>query len=688
MSESNSDDESWQSESAGWMADMAEELFQCCRSDWLSEECICEIIERYTFSPDDHNMSNYQFFRMACWNKKSTEAVIQCLLEYFPAAAKNDAADEDGQLPLHYACNSDDVSLGVIQLLIDAAPDSVHREDDSRNMPLHILCANPAFDETKSLQILQLLLTFESVRHANNKGHLPIHIAAMVSKSTENLSVLMKAYPGSVRTADLYDAPPFHYACTFGPVATVEYLFNLYPDAIDQTTSTGMYPIHIAIEGLRVDVVKFLLGCNPAVKFQECRGHSLLTWACLVDYDSNIGDAVEMIEIIYDAQPEFIREVDSCGRLPLHCLCFNKQFDGEAACELLKLFLERYPESIHHAINRGYLAIHLASQVKSPEFCRVLIEASPGSERIADHMDSLPFHLACMGTCVATVEYLYKLYPDAIDHATPIGTYPIHGTIAKITERDIAEQEASVDIVKFLLGCDPRVKLQGDYGTLSLLAWAFRLDYDDDNIGSALEIIKAIYDAYPEAIEFDEMLLFIESSHPQVKEFGYGQMIYTRHSINFRQVETPDGNGQLLLHVAVQNNARLGSIKLLVEKYPPAVQSPDNSGVIPLHLACAHHESATVVQHLVELDTTTLEAVDRENNTALHYACRGAKYETITLLLERYGAISVSKRNAQEKLPLDLLWESNKVVDRESVEYTGSIFQLVKAYPETVMSWM
>ena len=100
----------------------------------------------------------------------------------------------------------------------------------------------------------------------------------------------------------------------------------------------------------------------------------------------------------------------------------------------------------------------------------------------------------------------------------------------------------------------------------------------------------------------------------------------------------------------------------------------------------AYHESASVVQYLIELDTTTLEAVDEENNTALHYACRGAKFETITLLLEKYGAVSVSQRNAQKKLPIDLLWESSEVVDRECVEYMGSIFQLLKAYPEIVVT--
>ena len=76
--------------------------------------------------------------------------------------------------------------------------------------------------------------------------------------------------------------------------------------------------------------------------------------------------------------------------------------------------------------------------------------------------------------------------------------------------------------------------------------------------------------------------------------------------------------------------------------------------------------------------------MDGDGNTALHYACLATKYVTIALLLEKYGAVSVSKRNARKKLPIELLWESNEVLDRESVEYTETVFRLLKAHPETL----
>ncbi len=601
----------------------------------------------------------------------------------------------EGQSLLVWVCLQEynDANIGavieMIRVIYDAHPEFIREEDSQGDLPLHCLCKSK-LDGKVVVAILKLLLEKypESIRHANNKGFLPIHTAAATTTSPEFLSVLIKAYPGSERMAGPMDMLPLHFACTYNSVTAIEYLYNLYPDAIHIEASGVMYPIYIATGGLRVDVVKFLLGCNPHVKFQELEGQSLLVWVCLLPQyrgDTKIGEAVEIIELILDAHPELIRKEDSRGDLPLHCLCRSKV--GVVA--ILKLLLRKYPESIRHANHEGSLPIHLALPVsKSPDFCRLLIEAYPGSESVVNHLGMLPIHLACLGKNVATLDYLYKLYPDAIDRTTNQGLYPIHIAITRAIQIEGSDQEASVDIVKFLLGCDLRVKYQKFDGDISLLALVCNQDYNDTKIGTALKLIEALYDADPQEIEDSEIVMNIDSFHPGLQAFMTKELSYSYLSKDRYLMTTPDGNGQLPLHNALLRNVRLGSIKLLVRGYPTAVQYPNNSGALPLHVACMHHESASVVQYLVELDTTALEAVDEGNDTALHYACRSAKFETIALLLRKYGAISVSKRNAQKKLPIDLLWESSEVVDRESVEYTGSIFQLVKAYPETVMNWM
>eukprot|EP00985_Skeletonema_marinoi_P018448 scaffold10306_cov75-Skeletonema_marinoi.AAC.9 len=88
------------------------------------------------------------------------------------------------------------------------------------------------------------------------------------------------------------------------------------------------------------------------------------------------------------------------------------------------------------------------------------------------------------------------------------------------------------------------------------------------------------------------------------------------------------------------------------------IMDADVVRLIPLHVACVHHDSVKVVHFLIGLAATTLDAVDREGNSALHLACRVARHDIIALLLDKFDAVSVSKRNAHGKLPIDLLWES------------------------------
>ena len=111
--------------------------------------------------------------------------------------------------------------------------------------------------------------------------------------------------------------------------------------------------------------------------------------------------------------------------------------DERAALTILKLLIERHPEAVRHANNNGILPIHIAAITsKPPEFCRELIEAFPGSERISGVIGGLPLHYASSHNTVATVEYFYKLHPDAINHSTATGLYPIHCAVKGLQGSD------------------------------------------------------------------------------------------------------------------------------------------------------------------------------------------------------------------------------------------------------------
>ena len=358
--------------------------------------------------------------------EKNALQISKLLLEKYPESIRH--MNNDGQLPLHYACKNCNVSLGIIELLLDVAPDLVRHEDDNGYVPLHCLCSNTELDDTTRLDILKLLLEKhpESTQHVGAEGHLPIHLAAVFTESPEFCSWLLEAYPGSDRIADNSGMLPFHHACAHNTVEAVEYWYNVYPDAVDHPSTSGLYPVHIAI-GVSPDkiqalkIVKFLLDCDPRVKFQEVAQseQSLLHFACRFDCgQSNTAVSLKMIEAIYDAHPELIRKEDDDGQLLLHQLCaVPPSYDETRRIAILKLLLEKYPESIRHESGKGFLPIHNALMMaESPAICRMLIDAYPGSERIPSNSTRmLPFHYACMNNTLDTVEYLYNLYPDAIE---------------------------------------------------------------------------------------------------------------------------------------------------------------------------------------------------------------------------------------------------------------------------------
>eukprot|EP00573_Skeletonema_grethae_P001816 CAMPEP_0201691340 /NCGR_PEP_ID=MMETSP0578-20130828/4513_1 /ASSEMBLY_ACC=CAM_ASM_000663 /TAXON_ID=267565 /ORGANISM="Skeletonema grethea, Strain CCMP 1804" /LENGTH=490 /DNA_ID=CAMNT_0048176521 /DNA_START=73 /DNA_END=1548 /DNA_ORIENTATION=+ len=420
------------------------------------------------------------------------------------------------------------------------------------------------------------------------------------------------------------------------------------------------------------EIIQWLLEYFPAaISATDYIGQSPLHYAC-----ANEGMNLGIVQLLIDAEPNSVGSVDNHGRMPLHVLRVE---DETAELEILRLLIEKCPEAVRHANNRNLLPIHIAANTARPtEFCRMLIKAFPGSEQIASETGELPLHYACHGNTVDTVQYLFKLYPDAVNHKTVYGMYPIGHAIQRIAYRSAVTNV--FEIVKFLLDCDRNVQLQ-KLRHFSLLHYTCRYDYNDSNVHYALEVIKEIYDAHPEGIEGDQ-----NKYHQEIAAFLNRELAYFYQAKDQHLMTTPNENGRLPLHTALQNNARIGSIKLLVKGNSTAIKSPDNSGALPLHIACEHYDSLNVIKYLVGLDATAVGALDKVGNAALHYACRGTKYETIALLLEDYNAVFVSKRNAHGKLPLDLLWESSAVKDRESVEYTESVFRLLRACPGTVMN--
>ncbi|KAK1743013.1 ankyrin repeat domain-containing protein [Skeletonema marinoi] len=487
------------------------------------------------------------------------------------------------------------------------------------------------------------------------------------------------------------------------------------PGAASVVTTRGFTPLHFVCMNKNVtqDIVRCVLEGNPhAVLTQDERGCTPLFNLCSnrrVDETA----AVESLALLLETCPESAQCCTHHGFLPIHyavrrrspdfcCMLIQKfpesiQHEVEGVPELyfvmfssyvkdsvalavLKMLLEDHPRMVRYVRWDGQSLLQYAASKHLPravEVCRLLIRAFPELVLELDESDSQPLHIACLYGNLPVVKCILELRPDAISGESSIGSYPIHVAVSK----------AAVEVVKFLLTFDLSVAAQEVNGSYPLIYACF--ETKASNLSSGLEVIKLLYNAYPEAIVSDEALfrLLIDNSRfvDAVRDFINEQLRYAAQASNLQLVRTQDGNGRLPLHHALEEDAPLGTIKLLVQADPATIQTPDSDGSLPSHIACEHHECPDVIKYLLDLYTRTrsLLVADNRGNTPLHCACVGGRYDVIEMLLTWYPNPAVCERNVDGDLPIQLLLDCD---DQESADYSSCIFLLLKASPEMWMS--
>lgn len=444
-------------------------------------------------------------------------------------------------------------------------------------------------------------------------------------------------------------------------------------------------------EKLTEGTVDAVLYCFPEAARMRTRSNKTPLHIVL----SNEAVTLNMVQILVDADPPSIAHRDADNMTVLHCLCNNVNLNASARLEILNFLIQTNRGLLEMASrNDRVLPIHYAAGLKSTPvpFMQTLIDASPGYVlKSLTASGVAPIHIACFNYNLHLVKTLVNADPNSLNlsssGSSPAG-YPIHSALNSVHGRGLASR---VSVVRFLVNFPGSTVVSQEFrGYLPLhLACLAASEVRGNNgwdtsldryLPNDLEIIKILFDAFPGAIKHSRLRRDIKGGqrgkfHPKVMEFINHHYKFALPYNLLKKRYNP-----LPLHSAITRKECLGSIKLLVEGDPTAVFTPDSNGAIPLHLAVQHHSSSEVIRFLIR-NAKTLTIADLNGNTALHYACRCAKYEIIVLLLEKYGAVSTSTQNLNGKLPIELLLFESDREDMESTRYTEAIFHLLRAYP-------
>ena len=610
---------------------------------------------------------------------------------------------------LHRVCMNEKVTLEMVKYLLDLYPQAINHRMDITNdypevesaYPLHLACYNKECPD----EVITLLIE-------EGDEYILASMCYMNSNWTRS-DIWVEDDKGAGGT-------PLHYYLSRTSnikVAIISKMVNRWPYALVSTDEkTKCTPLHIFLHNKLAKmfgVVQYLVGTDPdPLQMKDGHGETPLHVGCANGYST-----FRTIKMLLSVWGDALYERNVCGLLPIHRLCekSGKQTDDELAKDILKLFIDNYPDSVTQTDDDSEdaeLPLHIAANNKSKAFCKLLVDAYPESVKRPNNYGSLPFHSACDDGQLETVEYLFGLYPESLHIRDVRGYLPIHLVASNPGEN-------SADIIKFLLLHDPECiskpvvsddegneYMQGNSALPLHVACSSR---DESNV------IELLFDVYPEAIlkrngrgqlpidivreKYDDLGVYPETGElynielcqrlQYLIHFLSSQMNYARRAQDENAMSMPDGNGSLPLHKAIRDNEPLGTIKLLIKGNPDAIRVPDGSGRLPLDIAC-QFSTLGVVKYLAELSPDRLNTCHVNKNFLLHHACRGGNDEVISYLLETpMSSASVSERNVDGMQPIHLFCEfvKGRCSCEEHTEYTETIWRLLTAYPETVLNW-
>lgn len=556
---------------------------------------------------------------------------------------------------LHLA--ADRRHVGVVRTLV-AKGANVDAADDDGNTPLHLA------DVETAAALIEMGATVE---RTNACGQTALHVAALGGHRSLVHLFVERGSPLDARDAE--GRTPLYLAVWRGHGPIVTGLASRGAN-VDVPNVEGCTPLHVAARHDDPDVLRQLLANGASVDRSDGDGRTALHEAASIGHDVNVRRILEEaadVDAVDRTGRTALHLATRCGHRPTVCRLLERgaDVDGRDRRDLTPLFV---------AIQSGNVAV-----------CRLLIVKGADVDAYSRKLDATPLYAAISSQQPQMVTALLQngaringRNADGITplrHAAFVGNADIaelllrHGAAVDAGDKQnnaplhVAAREGHLRTAEVLLshGANPNVfgdtnktplrdALQRGHSDVValLLRNGASIDTPHDDRFSPLH--GAVLNADARSVD----VLLQHGADPNLADDGYGNTplhLATSHGhadivrllIRKRaDVDAIDGKLATPLHLAAEAG-RLDIVRLLLNNGANP-ESRDEDGLTALHVAAKHDESGRVVDALLAFDAEIDASDDGDRCTPLHVACRFGHAGAVATLLENGADVNATDR--------------------------------------------
>jgi len=366
-----------------------------------------------------------------------------------------------GELPLHCYFGSDPSNLQVLQMLVQAFPDSIRALDNHNNTPLHHVSERMWNDD---MQILRFILESYpgAAKIANSQGELPLHLAFEYDggHDLESIQLLVDAHPQAAAVLSHNGSTPTYLAfktLSFDLLPVIQLMTNACPECLKVLDSEGRSQLHLLLtesspneEDVHLPVFQWVINQWPeALQVKDSSGEMPLHVACR---EMSGRDDISILQLVIASYPEALMVRNSLGESPL--LIAFLAMGGDK----IKRFIEmlEFGDSMSGSSLLHILCEHCSEQDKLLE-CLQIMDVSKTVVQAKDSLGRTPLHvLSSNGAGREACQVLLDVFPDLVKVSDNNGNVPLHTAIHESAETSPSMSSRYYETVQCLLGAFPR----------------------------------------------------------------------------------------------------------------------------------------------------------------------------------------------------------------------------------------